>query len=136
MRGYRVELGEVEQALARASGRGAGRRRAAHADAASLRSSPTRCRSGRATRWRTPTGRRREKLTEWLAAQLPDYMVPSAVVLLEQLPLTANGKVDRAALPAPDARGAAVVVRRAAHARRRRRSRRSGREVLKRDASA
>lgn len=41
-------------------------------------------------------------LRETLQAHLPDYMVPATFVMMDALPVTANGKVDRAALPTPD----------------------------------
>ncbi|MEI8021826.1 MAG: phosphopantetheine-binding protein, partial [Schlesneria sp.] len=42
------------------------------------------------------------ELRQYLHDKLPDYMIPAALVTLDDLPLTANGKVDKLALPRPD----------------------------------
>jgi amino acid adenylation domain-containing protein len=44
----------------------------------------------------------RDELCTYLSGRLPDYMIPSYYVQLEQLPLTSNGKIDRRSLPSPE----------------------------------
>ncbi|MCX4819023.1 amino acid adenylation domain-containing protein [Streptomyces sp. NBC_01142] len=84
IRGHRIELGEVEAALRTVEG---------VTDAAAA------VHDGRLIGYIVG---RPEEVKASLAAVLPDYMVPSALVTLPALPLTANGKVDRKVLPAPD----------------------------------
>jgi len=101
VRGFRVELGEIEQVLRTHPGVAQGgvvlredtagdprlvayvvAKQAGYAVSHSDRPTP-------------------EKVREWIAAHVPEYMVPSAVVMLDTLPLTPNGKLDRGKLPAP-----------------------------------
>ncbi|WP_181019443.1 non-ribosomal peptide synthetase [Nonomuraea typhae] len=97
IRGHRVEPGEVESALA-------GHPLLAHAVVAVREDRPG---ERRLVAYAVPSGAAVERdLRAYLAARLPAYMVPSAFVLLEALPLLPNGKVDRAALPAPGAAAA------------------------------
>lgn len=104
LRGYRIELGEIEAALlshpsvkqaavlAREDAPGDKRLVAYVCLANEVQLSPA-----------TPQSRVDvSQLRALLQTCVPEYMIPSAFVVLEQLPLTANGKLDRDALPAPD----------------------------------
>ncbi|WP_422769149.1 amino acid adenylation domain-containing protein [Plantactinospora sp. WMMC1484] len=103
IRGYRVELGEIETALAE---------HPAVAHAAVLVDSSTdpgvRRLAGYVVRgalWTEPDDTVLAEIRAELKRRLPDYMVPAALVPLDRLPLTVNGKLDVAALPAPTVRG-------------------------------
>ena len=100
VRGFRVEPGEVESALLRHPGVREAVVTAAAEAAANTGWSPITCRRAR-------TGRRRPSSASTSRESLPEHMVPSLFVPLAELPLNANGKVDRRALPSPEAVGEA-----------------------------
>jgi acyl carrier protein len=95
IRGFRIELGEIEAVLL----------------------SHPEVRKAAVLTWEDATGENRlvayivteepeiaaPKLRSWMKAKLPEYMVPTAFVRLDSLPITPNGKVDRGVLPPPPA---------------------------------
>ncbi|MGW1973964.1 amino acid adenylation domain-containing protein [Streptomyces sp. NPDC001889] len=96
IRGYRIELGEIESAVAALPGIAAAAV-VVHTGPSGVRRLVAHTVPAAGTAGADPVRLRSE-----LSAVLPEYMVPSAFVELAALPLTVNGKVDRAALPAPD----------------------------------
>ncbi|WP_374244187.1 amino acid adenylation domain-containing protein, partial [Mycobacterium sp. CnD-18-1] len=91
IRGYRIELGEIQTALAEAEG----------VDQAAVIAREDRPGDKRLVGYITGTADP-VAVRAALSERLPGYMVPAAVVVLDVLPLTVNGKLDRRALPAPD----------------------------------
>ncbi|MEV6263587.1 amino acid adenylation domain-containing protein [Streptomyces sp. NPDC051784] len=90
IRGFRVELGEIESALTR------------HPE---VRASAVIMREGRLVGYLIPADGANPDVTEvraHIARELPDHMVPTALVLIDRLPLSPSGKLDASALPAPE----------------------------------
>ncbi len=94
VRGFRIETGEIEVQL----------RRLPTVQDVAVVALPTPRGDLRLVAYVVPRGEGAADVAAWrtaLRAELPDYMVPSAFVCLAQLPLNANGKLDRRALPDP-----------------------------------
>lgn len=104
LRGHRVELGEVEASLSEhpAVELGVAAVREDSPGGARLVAYVALRESHRAAEWKST----RAAIRDHLAARLPDFMMPSALVCVDSFPLSPNGKVDRTALPAPDAEAA------------------------------
>ncbi|MFF1508699.1 amino acid adenylation domain-containing protein [Streptomyces sp. NPDC058326] len=100
IRGYRIELGEISTALTTHP-------EVAHAAVVVHETAGTKRLVGYVVREEGAGADDGlpQRLRDHLRSRLPDYMVPSALVAVETLPLTVNGKLDVKALPAPDLTG-------------------------------
>ncbi|HVS00288.1 MAG TPA: amino acid adenylation domain-containing protein, partial [Thermoanaerobaculia bacterium] len=90
VRGFRIELGDIEAHLARHP---------------AVQAAVAMVHEGRLVAYLVPASQPvpgMDEIRRFLAASLPEYMLPAAWVWLEALPLTPNGKVDRKALPRPE----------------------------------
>ncbi len=95
LRGFRIELGEIESVL---------KQHDAVEDAvALLYDSDDNPRLAAYVTISRPAGDVPDVLRSWLKARLPEYMLPASFTVLDALPLTPSGKIDRRALPGPDA---------------------------------
>jgi len=95
VRGFRIELGEIEAVLSQHP----------KVEQAVVSVQEDELNDKRLTAYVVPNREQTPSVSDlrnFLREKLPEYMIPSALVLLKALPLTPNGKVDRKALPAPD----------------------------------
>ncbi len=93
VRGYRIELGEIEVALLRLP----------TVKQCVVVAGNTEQDVKRLIAYVSPHGEAdKRKILDHLKTSLPDYMIPAAIIIVENLPLTLNGKVDKKALPNPD----------------------------------
>ena len=97
IRGHRIELGEIEAALAQVPG--------VKQCVVVARPDASGANSLFAYTVGVASATEPAAMRRYLQAQLPDYMIPGVFIAIESLPLSPNGKVDRNALPAPEASG-------------------------------
>ncbi|MFC4039572.1 amino acid adenylation domain-containing protein [Dactylosporangium siamense] len=100
IRGFRIEPGEVEAALTALPG----------VRQAAVVARPDAAGHLVLAGYAAGDGLRADDLRRALAERLPPFLVPTHLIPVERIPLTVNGKVDRAALPAPDAAGGGYVA--------------------------